>query len=534
MNTPIPAELSDVNTTDIRDAIDLGCRVMQRVFNADDDRCTPYFSALVFPEARLDFHPCHGESHVPGRHLNALLNAEDAVGIPIDESAVTANANSAFFSYSGPAPLPLNRQEIGGALVNFCAHNLREGMHALAALVEFRESQPAREVAERSIAAVLDLWHPESGWDTSRIRALELNLQESEGFIGGEARMIGPLVKYYRVTRSEAALELALRFKDKAVAEFFLEDGSFDGERFITTHVHSITSVLSSLAQLAEELDDKSLMTRVKAFYDNGLWKMRDEIGWSPETLGRHDADHGEANNTGDILETALILGRHGHVECFQDAERILRCHLLPSQLRDISFIEALPNPSGSDGLRDVAARLQGAFGFPAAYGHYPFPEARNGSVCFNLDIVGGVVGSLCEAWRAAVSFDERGHWINLMFDRETAAIRVESSYANGNLRVTLKKPGPLHVRLPDWAPLEKMGFEGAVPRVVGGYLIFDELAVGSVLTIHFPLPETQLELSRDLHPRPIRVSLRGDAVTAIDTLGTSLTFFPALPANDE
>ena len=37
------AKLSDVNTGDIRDAIRLGCRSMQRVFNADDDDI-PFFS----------------------------------------------------------------------------------------------------------------------------------------------------------------------------------------------------------------------------------------------------------------------------------------------------------------------------------------------------------------------------------------------------------------------------------------------------------------------------------------------------------
>lgn len=526
MSNLLPTRVNDVNTTDIPNAIGMGCQVMQRVFNADDDRHTPFFAAKIFPEAGLRFHPYHGESHVPGRHLNALLNAEAAIGIQIDECAVEALTAAAFFSYSGPLPFPLNRQEIGGPLANFCPHNLREGMHALAALVQFRNSQPAREMAERSIAAVLDLWHPDRGWDTVRIETLGLNFQKCEGFLHGEARLIGPLVKYHRVTNSPAALKLALQMKEKSVNEFFLRDGSFNQERFITTHVHSITSVMSSLAQLAELLNDHSILTRVKAFYDNGLWQMRDEIGWSPETLGRPDADHGEANNTGDILETALILGRHGYPEYFQDAERILRCHLLPSQLRDVSFAAALPNPDGLDGRRDVADRLQGAFGFPAAYGHYPVPNARNGSVCFNLDIVGGVVGSLCEAWRVAALFNERGHWVNLLFDLDTDAIRIESPYTHDALRIMLKKPGSVHLRLPNWATPENLCVEGGVPKMIDGYMVFDALAVGSVLTIDFPLPESQMTLARHLHPHPIRVNFRGDEVTAIDTFGTPLTFF--------
>ena len=99
---------------------------------------------------------------------------------------------------------------------------------------------------------------------------------------------------------------------DKTTREFFLESGAYDRERF-GAHTHSTTCVMSSLAQLADLLDDAKLLARVRAFYDNGLWEIRDEIGWVIES-SRDDAvaDRGEINNTGDIVETALILGRRG------------------------------------------------------------------------------------------------------------------------------------------------------------------------------------------------------------------------------
>ena len=124
---------------------------------------------------------------------------------------------------------------------------------------------------------------------------------------------------------------------------------------------------MSSLAQLADLTLDSTLMGLVKAFYDNGLWEMRDETGWSRESAvgSGPNPDEGEMNNTGDILETALVLGRWGHVDYFHDAERILRCHLLPSQLRDVSWIRASDNPGGLDALRDVAQRTQGTWGSP-------------------------------------------------------------------------------------------------------------------------------------------------------------------------
>ena len=254
-----------VNGTDITDAIRLGCRTMQNVFNADDNQ-VPFFRSTVRPSAALSFNAYASESHVPGRHLNALLNAEDAAGVELDESAVENHRRAAFLSYSGPVAFPLNRQTTDGPPVNFCPHNLREGFHALYALARYRNDDEASALAERSIADIVDLWSEEGGWDLNRLAALGLHYQECQGFLHGEARMLGPLVKLYRTTGCGPALELALVLKEKAIGEFFLPDGGFDSKRFATRHIHSITCVLSSLAQLADLVGDGSLMMRVKAF----------------------------------------------------------------------------------------------------------------------------------------------------------------------------------------------------------------------------------------------------------------------------
>ena len=69
------AQLADVNTTDLLDAISLGCRTMSSTFNADDNDI-PFFRAAFRREPELEFSWAHTEAHVPGRHLNALLSAE--------------------------------------------------------------------------------------------------------------------------------------------------------------------------------------------------------------------------------------------------------------------------------------------------------------------------------------------------------------------------------------------------------------------------------------------------------------------------
>ena len=518
------SRLRHVNTTDILAAIRLGCRTMGSVFNADDGDI-PFFTSRVRPEAFLGFSPIHSESHVPGRHLNALLNAEDAAGFRIDEDWIDKHARAAFFSYGGPLPLPLNRAAIGGDLVNFASHNVREGFHALYSLAAMRDSERALDLASASIAAIFEYWDAEKGWDCARLQG-RMGLEvRTTGFIVGLGRAIGPLVKLYRATGLESALELALVLRDKAL-EYFMEDGGYHRESF-GTHTHSTTCVMSSLAQLADLTGDGSLLERVRAFYDRGLWDIRDQLGWVVEDSGDNGhPDRGEVNNSGDIVETALILGRRGYPEYYQDAERILRGHLLPSQLRDISFIEDPPNPRGEDGRNDVAWRHLGAFGFPAPYGHQPVGLE---SLSFNMDIVGGAVGSLCASFREVARRDEAGHWVNLLFDHETEHLEIESPYTHPALRLRVKRPGPLFVRLPTWVDPRQVEVEGTGedPRHTGGYLFLPRPPLDRTLTIRFPLAGEELVLEH--RTRSIRVRMRGDAVAGMSDFGADLTFFDPL-----
>ena len=529
-------QLRDVNTTDIGDAIRLGCQAMGRAFNADDADL-PYGGAQVRPQAFL---AGSMEGHIPGRHLNALLAAEDAVGLDLDEAVIDKHARAAFFSYSR-APLPLQR--IGqhahgkGDPIELQEHNLREGFHALYALAAFRGSERAMELAAASIELLFNYWVPNEQWDRARLeRDTPARLRDAgeATFIQGPARAIGPLVKLYQATGHRPALELAAVLKDKAVREFFLDDGTTE---HFGSHVHSITCVLSSLAQLAECTGDAGLMQRVKRFYDGELWDLRDQIGWSIEVSTRPTpCRRGEANNTGDMIETALILGRWGHPEYYADAERMLRSHLLPSQLRDISFIVQPDNPDGVDGKRAVAHRLRGGFGFPAPYGHEPLGiwQSNKPRIGFNTDIVGGAVGSLAAAYQAGVRRDGAGHWVDMLFDCETEALAVQSPYTHPRLAVKVKQPGALHVRLPAWVegnwggPQEAQEAQRAQEvqgEVKDGYAVVGEPPVGRWIGFALDLPVYETTLTwRD---NVIRARLRGDEVVALDNFGTDLTFFP-------
>ena len=109
----IPAKVSNVNSTDLFAAASLGCGTMGRIFNADDHEI-PFFGSEVWPNAELSFNNSHSESQVPGRQLNARLTAEHVFGIQAAEEVIEKHARAAFFSYTGPIAVPLNRDRIGG------------------------------------------------------------------------------------------------------------------------------------------------------------------------------------------------------------------------------------------------------------------------------------------------------------------------------------------------------------------------------------------------------------------------------------
>ena len=495
------ARLANVNTTDIADAIRLGCRRMHRV-NADD-------------------------LHNGGRYLNALLHAEEILGVSLDEDYVTRMADGVLETYGGPVPLPARQRQRDGSLVDlFDPHNTREGFHGLYALARYRQSSRALKTADACIQAVFEFWTLERGWDEAQLNQRGVELGFANTYIRGAARAIGPLVKLYRATGLEQALELAIVLKEKAIAEFFTEEGAFDGALF-GHHVHSTTSTLSGLALLADLTADSHLLDRVKAFYDNGLWDLRDDVGWAIETVKPEDnPDSGETNSSGDILEAALVLGKWGHTEYYHDAERILRCHLLPTQMRDGAFLIDRAEPGNAEATRQYADDLLGAYGFPAPYGHDPADNQLG--IRFNRDVVGGTVDSLCCAlWHVATA-DAAGHRVNLLFDHESDFVKVESAYAGQPLRVTPKKASPLFVRLPPWVDAQSLGTQGGNELgKTNGYLFFSEPAVGEPINIEYPLASSALTLKH--RTREIRVQLNGDAVAAMENLDQDLTYFDAL-----
>ncbi|MCY3896144.1 MAG: hypothetical protein OXG17_06730 [Chloroflexi bacterium] len=517
-----PARVANVNTTSIPAAVELACRAMGHVFNPSDNGY-PYMYTRIWPDGWLGFSPYHGAIQLSGRHLDALLAAEDSLGVELDEDVIAQHTEGAFFSLSA-GPLPCNHSTPGGPLTSVDEHSIREAVHGLHALARYRSSDRAVNAAEALIAEVRRYWRADSDWDQEALqKSYGLPMTARPTFVEGVGRAIGPLTKLYDATGSGAALDVAQDLAAHAMDRFFMSDGSYDADR-LGAHTHSTTCTLSGLALLGSVTDDMRLLERVQSFYDNGLRVIRDEVGWVRE---RHHPnfhpEQGEMNNVGDVIETALILARYFGDSYFEDAERYLRSQLLPSQVRDLSFMDEV---SGGDERCDLRTRLLGLFGFNAVYGHLPLGKNE---VTPSIDIVGGATASLCAAQRAVATTSGGMTRINMLLDFENHAVRVESPYTGKALRITPKTTGDVGVRVPSWADVGAMAVDGeeAGRFIVDGRILLRTPTVGRTVEIRLPLAKRDLTIHHQDHE--IGARLRGDAVVAMDDQGAGLAYFPPL-----
>ncbi len=536
-----------INDTDLELAIHEGCRPMQLQFDPDHHEL-PYFSNRMSGDNPMNYHHVSFSlSHVPGRWLDALLNAEDTVGAKVSEEVIDKLRYWAYKSLENPMGLPgcINLGTFETVLVSDL-HNLREVTHAMVALIRFRNDKKAHDLISRQIRVVDEYFDYSTGeWDEKRFhkstggRTLfsplsdlkQFGFEEKTYFNGTRfprtfGRYIGALVKLYRATGLQSALAQAVNLTDYAFRTVLPADGSFDPVMH-GPHTHSTTSMVAGIALLGETLQQKAILDRVDAFMNNGIREMALDFGWCTENLNRTD-HYGEINNTSDMVETCVILANAGYPTYFGRAERMLRAHFLPAQLLDTSFVTNWDTPH-EDFHDHLADRSRGAFGFPCPYGH---EYEAGGRISFNWDIVGGGVSGLCEVVRSRVTEVGGVLSVNLLFDHEDDRISIVSPYPTASkLTVTLKREGSVRVRLPEWIRGTQLdiqaGGDGVTSSASGEWLYLWNLRAGKPVELDFPLPIYTTDYL--VKGQPFTIQWRGDSVYAASGLGRRLRFFPDL-----
>ena len=522
----------EVNQRDLYAAIANG--IWPMLNNYDPKRnMLPYFGNVMSQGS--DFGNSHDSgcslSHIPGRWLNALLEAENTIDISVNDKHIEILRRWAFRSMEGddvflPVWIDTDTLDI---IKKVDLHNLRETLLAFSALCQYRDDEKAYELAIKLIANadkyydyksftfLYDKFTADTG---SEVAYYDPHKKIALPFPQNFGRYIGALVKFYKATGSKEAISQAIRLKETCFDRVLNERGDYLPDLF-GFHTHSTTSMISSLAQLGQIINDNGILLRVKNFMEKGLNEIALDFGWCIEGYKREDFV-GEINNTTDILETCLILGHAGYTDYYARAEILLRNHILPSQLLDTSFIPEIDDV-GDDSIYKMASRSRGAFGFPTPVGHEDHAGAR---ISFNWDISGGGVSGLCEAYKHRVNISNHLISINMLFDYKDAYIKFLNPYdGKGKSIIVVTRQISIRIRMPrNIGDIKVYGCDYFIDK---GWLYLLNSGVGCLITVDFDFQTS--EQTYCFRNNRFTFQFKGEEVQKATSKGKRLCFFEAL-----
>lgn len=504
----------------------------------------PYFSYQLLDKPVYLLHTFFDTPHVVGRFLDAIHRA-GRLGLAADEEVETGLIGQ-LFGCLGPDGLGYAEpgRTRGREVI---LHDQREVLFGLISVMVRRQSAQAYEAARKLIRTLQEMtrtvpdvpapvrypdgsWGDPAAWDVFRYAPANLG------------RLVTALNQYYVLCKDEAALELAQRLVDYNLAHCFFPDGGL--RYWAGYHLHSITGLVESIAEFGLLINDHAYVQQAKAIYDRGLRPFVSEFGWVKEHLANASND-GEANNTGDVLRTALLLGKAGYPAYYQQAERMLRNHLLASQLLDVEWIRPLEDASIPDDMersyRNVAERARGGFGFTSPNDWVTDQVHKAKRFPLNADIVQGSVQAIVACCEEAITHTPAGVAVNLLITRQTPAATVISRLPHqGRLEITphaSSRRNPwaeenLLVRIPSWAPVSEItvhvGERQVAPGVVGGYLLIPAVAPETTVTVDLPLrAETHEEI---VNYRIYTETWLGDTLVTLQPAGERVPLYTGLP----
>ncbi len=520
-----------VNRDDICLAVRAGVHPMLEWVDPKHDGL-PYFENYIDENRYGNYHHfTFSASHMTGRRLEALTMAQKVFGIEIPEETYDNLEKWAYRVFDNPMKMMCNWDLERFEPELICdLHNLREVMYSFVGLIRRNpEDKRAREMAHHLIRMVDRYTDYETGdWkeaefhrDTGGTSICSVcTPEEKYRFTAGPGRYIESLVRLCQETYFPEALEQAIRLGRTFFSVVLDETGSFDVTRFCA-HIHSVTATICGIAMLGDYLQNREILDRVDRFMKNGFYGLALDLGWSTENDARKDWV-GEINNSCDLMEACLYLAKNGYPGYYGRAEGMLRNHILPSQLLDVSFLpdEALAD----DSVSHMGSRMRGAFGFPCPYGHEDEPGS---TISFNWDINAGGVSGLCQAWGHRAMTRENMVRLNLLFDYEDDTICFHDPYKNnGVIRFTLKKKAVVCIRIPMRSNirLDSLKNGGRIERS-GEWLVLTDLPTGEETEIFLELLREEQTLC--FKGKELEAVFCGEYLEAISSSDKRLCFFP-------
>lgn len=495
--------------SDLRDYMHLG---VQHIYGSALNRlreCLPYVRFNLTKEPTWARHEYWGSPHMVGRFLDALAVTSPILGLPPDAEAVGGLERLLHGCLDHSSGLAFDTLPDPGGRRSAAMHHSREVLLGLVGLNTWQGSQASLQLARRFVRTLNSVTQEtgsfpsdkfsDRGWIKSPVR----KLNQTSG------RLIGALVKYFRVTGDPLAVEMANRFADQNIKECFTEEGELTS--VAGSHLHSTEGTMTSLIDLGLLTGNSSYVELGWRLYDVGLRRWRTSWGWAKENRNIKPG-RGEANNTGDFIEAALLLGQHRQPKYFDDAERMIRNGLLAAQVVSTDWIPQSDLVDTKDyAYTMIRKRAKGAFAFtlPNSYHSY------------NTDLMGGALQSLAQAYRAILTKKEDAVYVNLLFDIDTPWFQCRSEVPRaGRLVLESLIRIKVFVRLPTWvvrsAVKVKVAGVAQKARWQKEYLALGDLPKGTQVQIKFDQPKRRTEEYAPGFADPFNIEWLGDTIVAM------------------
>lgn len=350
--------------------------------------------------------------------------------------------------------------------------------------------------------------------------------------------LIKSLMACARNLNSEQALNLSAWIVKKTFNEDFLFTP--DNQFRQGSHVHSMLRTLVGSADYALYSGNPIIFSRINSLYQS-FKKLSTRFGFIPEVVHRQgDLIACETCALMDYIGLAVTLANHGHPEYWGDVERIVRNHLIESQVKDASWLRSDNTRKDTEQFswRDIGQRMIGGYAGWSSPTHllayeetlkwWGGAELKNKIRAFQNCCGGSGTHALFIAWKNIARFEDDTLSINLHIDKllPQAEIRCYQPFL-GLLTIHLKQSCNLQVRIPDFVSGQQLKIESDLraiePMVWGNFVRLGYREAGEMIKISYPLPiHTEIEKigNPGFRQYSYQVTWKGDTVLKIEPLG--------------
>ncbi|MEI6915603.1 MAG: hypothetical protein WCL39_10770, partial [Armatimonadota bacterium] len=338
----------------LKRSLDLAGQHLLGMLNPEDNYL-PYWALMVQQDYKAQMNVVW-PAHNIGRWWDAMLRLEDAVGFRIPKKAEAAMLANTHRFFDNPdhiciSPDPKAIWEL---------HSLREGLLALNALARWRKNDWAASQGQKMILSIAERLRDDGTWDLAKFDATQKDRQlfyppdacESHG------RMLEALVWFYETTGDLEALRLGDRIARWHFENTTQPDGGIN-KSAKADHMHSYLGTLRGLLLWGQMTRQHEYLARVADTYRTTVRSLVHESGYTSHNLKE---SFPETTSPGDAAQIALWLSREGYGEFLDDAERLVRARLLPSQIVTSPPLRPTVD-DGKDRHRDLDKRVIGGYG---------------------------------------------------------------------------------------------------------------------------------------------------------------------------